>query len=59
MADRNAHRDDLRPLLLARLATKTAQQWFDILARPGCPAVRSTPSTTVWPWPGGWAWTRW
>jgi len=37
MADRNAHRDDLRPLLLARLATKTAQQWFDILAPAGVP----------------------
>jgi crotonobetainyl-CoA:carnitine CoA-transferase CaiB-like acyl-CoA transferase len=37
MADRNAHRDELRPLLLARLATKTAQEWFDILAPAGVP----------------------
>jgi crotonobetainyl-CoA:carnitine CoA-transferase CaiB-like acyl-CoA transferase len=37
MGDRNAHRDELRPLLLARLATKSAQEWFDILAPAGVP----------------------
>jgi crotonobetainyl-CoA:carnitine CoA-transferase CaiB-like acyl-CoA transferase len=37
MASRNAHRDELRPLLLARLATKSAQEWFDILAPAGVP----------------------
>jgi crotonobetainyl-CoA:carnitine CoA-transferase CaiB-like acyl-CoA transferase len=37
MPDRNAHRDELRPLLLARLATKSAQEWFDILAPAGVP----------------------
>jgi crotonobetainyl-CoA:carnitine CoA-transferase CaiB-like acyl-CoA transferase len=37
MGDRNAHRDELRPLLLARLATKWAQDWFDILAPAGVP----------------------
>jgi crotonobetainyl-CoA:carnitine CoA-transferase CaiB-like acyl-CoA transferase len=37
MGERNAHRDELRPLLLARLATKSAQEWFDILAPAGVP----------------------
>jgi crotonobetainyl-CoA:carnitine CoA-transferase CaiB-like acyl-CoA transferase len=37
MGSRNAHRDALRPLLLARLATKTAQEWFDVLAPAGVP----------------------
>ncbi|HEY4421841.1 MAG TPA: CoA transferase [Pseudonocardia sp.] len=37
MGDRNAHRDELRPLLLDRLATKSAQEWFDILAPAGVP----------------------
>jgi crotonobetainyl-CoA:carnitine CoA-transferase CaiB-like acyl-CoA transferase len=37
MGDRNAHRDELRPLLLARLATKSAQEWFDVLAPAGVP----------------------
>jgi crotonobetainyl-CoA:carnitine CoA-transferase CaiB-like acyl-CoA transferase len=37
MPDRNAHRDELRPLLLARLATRSAQEWFDILAPAGVP----------------------
>jgi crotonobetainyl-CoA:carnitine CoA-transferase CaiB-like acyl-CoA transferase len=37
MGDRNAHRDELRTLLLARLATKSAQEWFDILAPAGVP----------------------
>lgn len=31
-ADRSAHRDQLRPLLTARLVTKTAWEWFDILS---------------------------
>jgi crotonobetainyl-CoA:carnitine CoA-transferase CaiB-like acyl-CoA transferase len=37
MPERNANRDELRPLLLARLATKSAQEWFDILAPAGVP----------------------
>jgi crotonobetainyl-CoA:carnitine CoA-transferase CaiB-like acyl-CoA transferase len=37
MGERNAHRDELRPLLLARLATRSAQEWFDILAPAGVP----------------------
>lgn len=37
MADRNAHRDELRPLLLARLATRTAQEWFEVLSGVGVP----------------------
>jgi crotonobetainyl-CoA:carnitine CoA-transferase CaiB-like acyl-CoA transferase len=37
MGERNAHRDELRPLLLAKLATKSAQEWFDILAPAGVP----------------------
>ncbi|WP_219419298.1 CaiB/BaiF CoA transferase family protein [Pseudonocardia nigra] len=37
MGDRNAHRDELRPLLLARLAMKSAQEWFDFLAPAGVP----------------------
>jgi crotonobetainyl-CoA:carnitine CoA-transferase CaiB-like acyl-CoA transferase len=37
MGDRNAHRDELRSLLLARLATRSAQEWFDILAPAGVP----------------------
>ncbi|MEO2132693.1 MAG: carnitine dehydratase [Microbacterium sp. 69-7] len=31
-AERSAHRDELRPMLTARLASKTAQEWFDILS---------------------------
>jgi crotonobetainyl-CoA:carnitine CoA-transferase CaiB-like acyl-CoA transferase len=37
MPERNAHRDELRPLLLARLAERSAQEWFDILAPAGVP----------------------
>ncbi len=37
MPDRNAHRDELRPLLLARLATRSAQEWFEILTPAGVP----------------------
>ena len=37
MGERNAHRDELRPLLLARLATRSAQEWFDVLAPAGVP----------------------
>jgi crotonobetainyl-CoA:carnitine CoA-transferase CaiB-like acyl-CoA transferase len=34
---RNANREDLRPLLLARLATKSAQDWFTVLTAAGIP----------------------
>jgi Predicted acyl-CoA transferases/carnitine dehydratase len=37
MPDRNTHRAELRELLLARLATKPAQEWFEILASAGVP----------------------
>ncbi|WP_232664767.1 CaiB/BaiF CoA transferase family protein [Pseudonocardia sp. TRM90224] len=37
MADRNANRDQLRPLLLERLATRSAQEWFDVLSAAGVP----------------------
>lgn len=37
MGDRNTHRDELRPLLLERLATRSAQEWFDVLAPAGVP----------------------
>jgi crotonobetainyl-CoA:carnitine CoA-transferase CaiB-like acyl-CoA transferase len=34
---RNDHRDELRPLLLDRLATHTARDWFDLLTAAGVP----------------------
>lgn len=37
MGERNAHRDALRPLLLDRLATRSAHEWFDILTAAGVP----------------------
>ncbi|GAA2547260.1 CaiB/BaiF CoA transferase family protein [Pseudonocardia hydrocarbonoxydans] len=37
MGDRNAHRAELRPLLLERLATRSAQEWFDVLGEAGVP----------------------
>lgn len=37
MGSRNAHRDALRPLLLERLATRSAQEWFDVLTAAGVP----------------------
>ena len=37
MQERTAHRAELRPLLLARLAERSAQEWFDILAPAGVP----------------------
>ena len=37
VVDRNDHRDELRPLLEARLATRSAQEWFDILVAAGVP----------------------
>jgi crotonobetainyl-CoA:carnitine CoA-transferase CaiB-like acyl-CoA transferase len=36
--DRTAHRDELRPLLVERLATRTKQEWFDDLLAAGVPA---------------------
>lgn len=35
---RNNNRDELRPLLLERLATKTAQEWFGLMTAAGIPA---------------------
>nr|WP_211177818.1 CoA transferase [Pseudonocardia acidicola] len=37
MADRTARREELRPLLLAKLATRGAQEWFEILTGVGVP----------------------
>jgi crotonobetainyl-CoA:carnitine CoA-transferase CaiB-like acyl-CoA transferase len=37
MAGRTARRDELRPLLLARLARRPAAEWFDILTAAGVP----------------------
>ncbi|MCW0213991.1 MAG: CoA transferase [Pseudonocardia sp.] len=37
MVDRNRNRDELRPLLLERLATRSAQEWFDVLTGVGVP----------------------
>ncbi|MEP9382365.1 CoA transferase [Nocardioides sp. KR10-350] len=34
---RNAHREELRPLLLERLATRSAQEWFKALSDAGVP----------------------
>jgi crotonobetainyl-CoA:carnitine CoA-transferase CaiB-like acyl-CoA transferase len=36
-ADRTANRDELRPLLVERLATKDADSWFDLLVAAGVP----------------------
>jgi crotonobetainyl-CoA:carnitine CoA-transferase CaiB-like acyl-CoA transferase len=37
MGERNTNRDVLRVLLLDRLATRSAQEWFDILTTAGVP----------------------
>jgi crotonobetainyl-CoA:carnitine CoA-transferase CaiB-like acyl-CoA transferase len=37
MVERTAHRDELRPLLLAKLATRPAQEWFEVLTTAGVP----------------------
>jgi crotonobetainyl-CoA:carnitine CoA-transferase CaiB-like acyl-CoA transferase len=36
-ADRTVNRDQLRPLLVTRLATRTAAEWFDALVAVGVP----------------------
>ncbi|MFI7679081.1 CaiB/BaiF CoA transferase family protein [Actinophytocola sp. NPDC049390] len=36
-ADRTANREELRPLLVERLATKGAVEWFDLLVAAGVP----------------------
>ncbi|WP_378148087.1 CaiB/BaiF CoA transferase family protein [Cnuibacter sp. UC19_7] len=33
--DRNRHREQLRPLLLEAMSTRTAQEWFDVLTAAG------------------------
>ena len=35
--DRTAHRDELRPLLVERLATRTATEWFRTITEAGVP----------------------
>lgn len=37
MVERTRHRDELRPLLLEKLATQGAQEWFDVLSAAGVP----------------------
>jgi crotonobetainyl-CoA:carnitine CoA-transferase CaiB-like acyl-CoA transferase len=37
VAARNANREELRPLLLERLATRSAQEWFRVLSSVGVP----------------------
>lgn len=37
-ADRTANREQLRPILVERLATKRAGEWFDVLTGAGVPA---------------------
>ncbi len=37
MGERNVHRDELRPLLLERLATRSAHEWFETLGAAGVP----------------------
>jgi crotonobetainyl-CoA:carnitine CoA-transferase CaiB-like acyl-CoA transferase len=37
VGQRNDNREELRPLLLDRLATRTAQEWFDTLTEAGIP----------------------
>ena len=37
VGNRNDNREELRPLLLERLATKSAQEWFGILTEVGIP----------------------
>lgn len=37
--DRTANRDDLRPLLVERLRTRTADEWFDVLVTAGVPCA--------------------
>jgi crotonobetainyl-CoA:carnitine CoA-transferase CaiB-like acyl-CoA transferase len=37
MADRNAHRDELRPLLVERLKRRTASEWFADIIAAGVP----------------------
>ncbi|MGH3423258.1 MAG: CoA transferase, partial [Nocardioidaceae bacterium] len=42
--DRNAHRDELRPLLVERLRTRTRDEWFETLLAAG---VACGPINTV------------
>jgi crotonobetainyl-CoA:carnitine CoA-transferase CaiB-like acyl-CoA transferase len=37
MAERNAHRDDLRPLLIERLSKRTKMEWFRDIIAAGVP----------------------
>jgi len=37
MEDRNAHRDELRPLLIERLSTRTTKEWFRLIIAAGVP----------------------
>ncbi|NKQ51431.1 CoA transferase [Amycolatopsis sp. K13G38] len=37
-ADRTANRDELRPLLVERLAQRGAREWFDLLVEAGVPS---------------------
>ena len=58
--DRTANRDQLRPLLVAKLAQPDeAGVVSPTSSRPACPAARSTRSTPGWPSPRRSAWIRW
>ncbi|GAW51704.1 MULTISPECIES: CaiB/BaiF CoA transferase family protein [unclassified Nocardioides] len=37
VGERNEHREELRPLLLERLAERSAQEWFETLSEAGIP----------------------
>ncbi|WP_425569043.1 CaiB/BaiF CoA transferase family protein [Pseudonocardia xishanensis] len=37
MVDRTRHREELRPLLLEKLAVRDAQEWFEVLSAAGVP----------------------
>ena len=59
VGNRNDNRGELRPLLLERLATKSAQEWFGIRPTWASRAGRSTTSAAASSWPGASAWSRW
>ena len=57
--DRTAHREELRPLLVERLQTRTKDDGSATSSPPACRAGRSTPSTAGWRSPRRSGSTRW